>query len=196
MKKIKILALLTILCCPTIKGFSVNTDTLYISPNPFDSITVIHFDIVQNDTILLNIYDRWGNSVKTFFQNTVLPSGFYSINFIADTLPNDIYIVVLKINSTKTLMKNVIKTTLGINENETVKSIQHIYPNPTTGMLRIPFDGLKTIIVTDFNGRIFKNIALKTKTISLSDLESGEYIMTILSEKRQIISTEKIVLTK
>ena len=196
MKKIKIFALWTILSGLTISGFSTNTDSLHVSPNPFDSITSIHFNIVQNDTISLNVYDRWGNAVKTFFQNTVLPSGSYAINFFSDTLPNGNYIVALKISSTKTLVCNAIKTTLGINENEILKSKQSFFPNPTTGLLTIPFEGLKKIIVTDLKGRILKSLTLNTKIVSLSDLNNGTYIVTIFSDNEQIFSTQKIDLIK
>jgi len=151
---------------------------------------------VQNDTISLNVYNLWGNVVRTYFQNTVLPSGSYSINFLSDTLPNEIYTVVLKINSTKTLVKNAIKTTLGINENNIPSKNKLIFPNPTTGMLTIPYEGVKKVIVTDLNGRILKNLTIHTKNVSLSDLNNGTYILTILSDKEQIFSTQKIDVIK
>lgn len=184
------------LCSSTIQSFSTNIDSLYVSPNPFDSITIIHFNIVQNDTITLQVYDRWGNPVRTFFQNTLLPSGSYSINFIADTLPAGFYVVGLYINSAHPLTCNAVKKTVGINENEIVKSKKLIYPNPTTGLLTIPYEGLKKIIVTDLNGRIIKCMNIKTNNISLSDLNNGTYILTILSDKEQIFSTQKIDLIK
>lgn len=68
------------------------------------------------------------------------------------------------------------------------------FPNPTNSLITIPLDGVKTIIITDLNGRILKNLTINTKTISLSDLNSGAYIMTILSDNEQIFSTEKIIL--
>lgn len=184
------------LCSSTISSFSTNHDSLYISPNPFDSITIIHFNIVENDTITLQVYNRWGEVIRTYFQNTFLPSGSYSINFIADSLPNGTYLVGLFINSTKHLVAQATKSVVGINENEIVKPKPILYPNPTTGLLAIPYNGTKTIIVTDLNGRILKSLTISTITISLSDLESGTYIVTILSGKEQILSTQKIFLIK
>ena len=196
MKKIKIIALWTILYGLTTSGFSTNSDTLYVSPNPFDSITVIHFDIFQNDTISLDIYNMVGKNVRTYFQNAVLPSGSYLINFLSDTLPNSLYFVVLKINSTKTLSAKAIKTTLGINENEIVIGKQLIYPNPTTGLLTIPYNGKKAILVTDLNGRMVKSLTLNSNNVSLLDLNNGTYIVTILTGNRQIFSNQKIQLIK
>ena len=127
------------LCSLTISSFSTNSDTLYVSPNPFYSITVIHFDIAQNDTISLNVFNTLGQNVKSFFQNTILPSGSYSINFKDDSIPIGIYMVQLKINSDTTLLRKIIKLGVGINENEILNQKQLIYPNPTTGLLTIPY---------------------------------------------------------
>jgi len=196
MKKIKIFALLTMLCSSTISSFSTNIDSLNVSPNPFGSTTVIYFNIVQNDTISLDILNVVGQNVKSFFQNTLLPSGSYSINFQADSIPIGIYIVRLKINSDTTLKRKIVKNELGINENENVKSKQLIFPNPTTGLLTIPYEGIKNVIVTDLNGRILKSLTINTKNVSLSDLNNGTYILTILSDKEQIFSTQKIDLIK
>jgi hypothetical protein len=68
--------------------------------------------------------------------------------------------------------------------------------DPTNRLMTIPLDGVKTIIVTDLNGRISKKLIINTKTISLSDLNSGIYIVTILLNNEQIFSTEKIILIK
>ena len=196
MKKIKTFALLTMLCSLTISSFSTNSDSLTVSPNPFYSLTVIHFDITQNDTISLNVFNLLGQNVKSFFQNTILPSGSYSINFQDDSIPIGIYMVQLKINSDTTLSKKIIKLGVGINENEILKQKQLIYPNPTTGLLTIPYEGIKKVIVTDLNGRILKTLTISINTVSLFDLNIGTYIVTILSDKEQIFSTQKIDLIK
>jgi len=182
------------LCSSTISSFSTNHDSLYVSPNPFDSITIIHFNIVQNDTITLQVYDRWGNAVRTFFQNTFLPSGSYSINFTADSLNDGTYIVALFINYTSHLATTVTHKTLSIKENGIIKQI--IYPNPTTGLLTIPYEGNKNVIVTDLNGRIVKSLTINAKNVSLLELNNGTYIVTILSDKGQIFLTQKIEMIK
>ena len=133
--------------------------------------------------------------MRTFFQNTYLPSGSYSINFIADSLPYGMYLVFFK-NSTTQLSLSVNHQVLGINENETVKQKLLAFPNPTTGLLTIPYEGIKNVIVTDLNGRILKNLTISTKSLSLFDLNIGTYIVTILSDKEQIFSTQKIDLIK
>ena len=193
MKKLRQIFLLLLLTCVTKSTSATGGDTLTVNPNPFDSITVIHFDISANDTIWLNVYSSVGQTIKTYFNATVLPSGSYSLNFNGDTLPNGIYFVHLKINSTTYNVKLIkVQNAVGIKESIDRKVHPLLYPNPTTSILEIPINGLKTIIVTDLNGKILINSILETKSISLSDLAIGSDIVTVLSEKKQILATQKI----
>jgi len=196
MKKIKIVALLTILCNSTLSSFATNQDSLYVSPITFDSMTTIHFYIAENDTITLQVFDRWGHVIRNYFQDTVLTSGSYSVIFLADSLPNGVYFVGLFINSTKHLSTSVYHYAMEISENELINQKQLIYPNPTTGLLTIPYEGVKNVVITDLCGKIIKKMTVTTKTVSLFDLNSGTYIVTITSDKEQLFSTQKIDLTK
>ena len=198
MKTFRQLLLLIVLTCVTKNTFASSGDTLTVNPNPFDSIAVIQFTISANDTIWLDIYDMVGQPIKNYFTATVLPSGSYSFNFNGDTLPEGVYFIRLKINSTKTLAKKLIKdnSAVGVRENETRKLYSLLYPNPTSSILEIPIDGLKTIIVTDLNGKILLTTITETKSISLSDFAIGSYIVTVLSEKKQLLATQQIIKIK
>jgi len=100
----------------------------------------------------------------------------------------------LKINS-KIFVKKLVKTDALVDVTEHVfhKSTILLYPNPTTETLEIPIDGIKTIVVTDLNGRIVIHSLIQTKSISLSNLENGSYIVTVLSEANQLITTQHII---
>jgi hypothetical protein len=198
MKTFRQLFLLIVLTCVTKSTFATNGDTLTVNPNPFDSIAVIQFSIANNDTIWLNIYDIVGRPVKNYFTATVLPSGSYSFNYNGDNLPSGIYFVMLKINSGKTLAKKILKVdnAVGIKVNENKNSYPLFYPNPTTSILEIPIDGLKTIIVTDLNGKILLSSMTETKSISLADFAIGRYIVTVLSENKQLLATQQIIKIK
>lgn len=198
MKKIKIFVLVIILSCSTISGFSTNHDTLYISPNPFDSVTIIHFNIVENDTITLQVYDRWGNAIRTYFQNTFLPSGSYSINFIADSLPYTTYIVALFINTTTHLSAIATHKVVGINENEIIKPNLIIYPNPTNyDFINFSYE-LKEyanikFITSDITGRVINetqpnncNIGKHQEHINIDNLPSGIYFLTLNINGKQL----------
>ncbi len=198
MKKIKIFVLFIILSCSTISGFSTNQDSLYISPNPFDSITIIHFNIIENDTITLKVFDRWGNASRTYFQNTFLPSGSYSINFIADSLPNGFYYVSLYINSTKTLTVLAKHFAVGIDENKIIKPNLIIYPNPTNfDFINVSYE-LKEhanikIITSDITGRVINetqpdncNIGKHQEQINVDNLPSGIYFLILNINGKQL----------
>ena len=198
MKTFRQLLLLIVLTCVSKNTFASSGDTLTVNPNPFDSIAVIQFTISANDTIWLDIYNTLGQPIKNYFTATVLPSGSYSFNYNGDTLPNGVYFVVLKINSTKTISKKLIKddNAVGVRENEARKLYSLFYPNPTSSILEIPIDGLKTIIVTDLNGKILLNSTTEINSISLSDFAIGSYIVTVLSEKKQLLATQQIIKIK
>jgi hypothetical protein len=198
MKTFRQLLLLIVLTCVTKNTFASNGDTLTVNPNPFDSIAVIQFSIANNDTIWLDISNIIGQPIKNYFTAAVLPSGSYSFNYNGYTLPNGIYFVVLKINSTKSIVKKLLKVDnlVSVLETEPRKLYSLFYPNPTSSILEIPIDGLKTIIVTDLNGKILLTTITETKSISLFDFAIGSYIVTVLSEKKQLLATQQIIKIK
>ncbi|HNI79420.1 MAG TPA: T9SS type A sorting domain-containing protein [Saprospiraceae bacterium] len=194
MKKIKRLLLVTLLTFSCGTTFSQTIDSLSVFPNPFATSTTIHFDIVQSDTITLRVFNPLGQTVRTFFQSTVLPSGSYNINFVGDSLADGIYFVRLDIGSTKSLIKKAIKSgSTAIIENNKVIDKIFIYPNPTNDLITIPISGNKTINVTDLNGKIIKTVTTDQQVISLLDLSAGQYFITILTNQNEIITTQKIL---
>ena len=110
MEKIKRLIIITFLTFCFEITFSQTTDSLSVFPNPFSISTTIHFDIVQNDTITLRVFNNVGQIVRTIFQSTILPSGSYNINLLGDSLVEGIYFVILDIGSAKRLTKKAIKS--------------------------------------------------------------------------------------
>ena len=194
MQQIKrlILVILLTFCFGT--TFSQTVDSLSVFPNPFATSTSIHFDIAQSDTITLRVFNPLGQTVRTFFQLTVLPSGSYNINLIGDSLADGIYFVRIDIGSTKSLTKKAIKSgSTAIIENNKVIDKIFIYPNPTTDRLTIPIYGNKTIIVSDLNGKTVKSLTTDEQIISLLDIASGQYFITISINQNEIITTQKIL---
>jgi len=194
MKNIKRKFLVTLLtfCCGT--TFSQTADSLSVFPNPFSSAATINFNIVQSDTITLRVFNALGQTVKTFFQSTILQSGSYNINLPGDSLVDGIYFIRLDIGSTKNKNRKVLKSSSisGISDNKAVDKVL-IYPNPTNGRITIPVTGNKTIILTDLNGKTLKSFTTDQQVISLSDIAAGQYIITILTNKNEIIKTQKIL---
>lgn len=75
-------------------------------PNPFNSATVIQFDITDNNNYKLDLYNELGQNVKTIFNN-YLNTGTYKINFTSGELNSGVYYYILsspKVRVVKSLM--------------------------------------------------------------------------------------------
>ncbi|MEO6189473.1 MAG: T9SS type A sorting domain-containing protein [Saprospiraceae bacterium] len=194
MKKIKQLVLVSLLTSCVGTTFSQIVDSLSVSPNPFNVATTIHFEIFQSDTITLRVFNLVGQTIKTFFDSTILPSGSYNINLRGDSLLDGMYFMRLDIGSTKKITKRAIKSgsTSGIGVSKEVDKFL-VFPNPTNDLITIPLDGNKTIIVADLNGKILKSISTDQKVISLLDIATGQYFITILTNKKEKLTTQIIL---
>jgi|688.fasta_scaffold239656_2 hypothetical protein len=172
-----------------------SNDTLIVNPNPFDSIAVIQFTISNNDTIWLDIYNVIGISIKTFYNATVLPSGSYSVTLNGDSIPDGIYFVSLRINSTKTLSKKLIKQTnaVGLKENDILQNIK-LYPNPTNSILNIVDENNQlqntTIQIKNNLGQLVYTSPF-TSQINLHSISAGMYFLTV--ENKDSKKTVKII---
>ena len=194
MKKINRLLIATLLTFYFGTTYSQTTDSLSVFPNPFVSSTTIHFDLVQSDTITLRVFNLFGQTVRTFFQSTILPSGSYNINFVGDSLADGIYFIRLDIGSTKSITKKAVKSgSTSIVEDNRVVNKLIVFPNPTNDHITIPINGNKTIIVTDLNGKIVKSLTTDQQIISLLDIAAGQYFITILTNQNEKITTQKIL---
>ena len=153
--------------------------------------------IDQSEIITLKVYNTAGQTVKTFFESTVLASGSYNINLLGDSLVNGVYIINLKIGSTKNLTVKVVKnsSTTGISDQH-VDQNRLIYPNPTTDEITIDIKGEKTIILTDLNGKIVKSLTTAQKVISVLDLTAGSYFLTVFNKKNEVLVSKKIIKTE
>lgn len=175
--------------------FATSGDTLIVTPNPFDTVTVLQFSISNNDSIWLDVFNVTGNMVKSFYNGTVLSSGTYSINFNGDTLPNGIYFVHLKIGSAQTLTVKLIKVAnaVGLKEHNLSQNIQ-IYPNPTTSIINIRDEQHQlqnsTIEIKNYFGQTIYSAPF-TSQIDLQSFSSGMYFLTL--EVKDSKRTVKII---
>ena len=193
-KKIKQLLLVTLLSFSCGISFSQSVDSLSVDPNPITNSTIIHFYILQSDTITLRVLNSWGLTVMTLIQSTILPSGSYNINLPGDSLAVGVYFILLEIGSKKSLHKFVVKypSTAGITDKKAIDNML-IFPNPTNEFITIPIAGYKTIIVTDINGKIIKSITTDQQTISLLDIAAGQYFITVSTNQNEKTTTQLIL---
>ena len=184
----------TILLLISHSGYNQNVDSLNIAPNPFDTATCIYYGLADNDTVSLYLYNLYGQTVKTFMHDSLMDSGYYSICFRADSLVNGIYFVGLNLGSHKTINKKAIKNSMSsVVENVSLAGTV-LYPNPTSDLLTISIDGIKTIVITDLGGKTCKTITTCGNRISLSGLKPGSYIINVFSVDNKLLLTGKVVI--
>ncbi|MBO9700073.1 MAG: T9SS type A sorting domain-containing protein [Sporocytophaga sp.] len=175
--------------------FSQQTDNnLSIAPNPFTEKATIHFYIDKTDTISLNVYNILGVKVKTIYESEVLQSGPYENIILGESLEEGVYVVKLEIGS-KSIAAKFIKissVTTGLLNTDSKNELL-VFPNPTSDLLQLPLKGPKTVVLTDLNGGIVKSFKTNQTVISLNELKSGEYILTVMNDAGQIWASQKIV---
>jgi Secretion system C-terminal sorting domain len=195
MKKIFLLTFLVIVFLFRAQTSNSNIDTLYVSPNPCDTSTTIYFTIFQTDTVSLNVYNRWGTPIKSFFQKTILPSGSYSIYFNTDSLDtNTIYFVVLKVDTFQKAYKLLRSASiLNLDSKRKIDNKINVYPNPFFNYLFINSSDKKSVTVMDLNGKIVYANNETGKAIDLSSISIGTYILTLYNEKKELLLRQKIV---
>ena len=176
---------------------SLDTNSFVITPNPFVDTTNIHFEINNNDTVRLQIYNRWGNVIATLINNEVLQSGQYDYSYINDTLLNGVYYLLLKVNGegySKLLFKvDSINSIKKINQKD--KFI--FFPNPTTDFINISFNdnSNREIRLINEKGKslIVTESSEKKIILNIQKFKSGLYILSI---KNGLITTNEKILIK
>jgi len=193
-KKIKHLLLITLFTIIGGTTFSKTIDSLTIYPNPFNTSTTIHFDLVKSDTITLQVFNSLGQTMRTFYQSTVLPMGSYHMNLNGDSLVEGIYYVKLDIGATNSIVKKALKVrTTSVVENNKLDHQLMVFPNPTNDHITIPIQGNKTIIVADLHGIMVKSFTTDQQVISILDIAAGQYLITILNNQNELLTTQKII---
>ncbi|MEY3501707.1 MAG: hypothetical protein RL308_3380, partial [Bacteroidota bacterium] len=89
-------------------------------------------------------------------------------------------------------IKTVFNASLGLIDNVTDKKLI-LYPNPVTNQLNIASSNSKIekVILYNFLGALVKSIEGDTRTIDMSALRSGSYLVRIITN--QGIETQKII---
>jgi hypothetical protein len=163
-----------------------------ISPNPFTTQTSISYTLASTNTVTIYVYNLNGQHVQTLMSDSLINAGAYSFDYTALGLPTGVYLFSLTSGDSAYNQKAIYMggaTALGIdqiNNNSTLL----IYPNPAKNLISINYTGFKKIDILDLNGRTIKTVSTSDKSISISDINRGEYIINIYSENK-LIATQK-----
>ncbi|RJP62745.1 MAG: T9SS C-terminal target domain-containing protein [Ignavibacteriales bacterium] len=87
-----------------IAGEPLKFELLQNYPNPFNNSTRIHYQIPDNTTVTLKIFDALGRQIKSLV-NERQDAGTYEFNFAADGLSSGLYFLVLQTDNNKSTIK-------------------------------------------------------------------------------------------
>jgi len=167
---------------------------LNFNPNPFTTSTAITYSIPSTGTVSLYVYNINGVHVQTLMNDSLINAGTYSFNYTALGLPQGQYNFGLITSDTSFFARAFYMgggVALGIDK-VVDDSSPLIYPNPTSKTLSINYTGFKKINIIDLNGKTIKTIFTSDNTISISDINTGNYIVNVYSEQNQLITTQKV----
>jgi hypothetical protein len=156
-----------------------------VSPDPFDSITIISFDGGSCIDVYLDVLNSYGNKVKVILDgNHLIPFGFHSLPFNGDTLPNGIYYARMSCDTAQPpfIITQFIKnSSVGVKEYTNFKNLK-IYPNPTTSIINIVDENNQlqnsTIQIQNYLGQLVFSSPFNSQ-IDLRSLSAGMYFLTI-----------------
>lgn len=171
--------LLTILFFNSVNAQIVNN--LSVSPNPFSTTATIQFQLLQSDTVSLRVVNVFGSTLESFFQNTYLPTGNYSITLTGDSLIDGLYMIVLNVGDSQFVKKIVYQAGGTSIENLNTSSI-NIFPNPTDGNFTITTSiTIQQIEVINLLGEKVYSLRCNTptQTLHLTTLSKGVYFLRI-----------------
>jgi hypothetical protein len=171
---------------------------LNFTPNPFSASAIVTYtlpsSVAPTYTVNLYVYELTGQHVQTLINDSIINAGTYSFNYTALGLPTGQYIFSLMTGDTAYNKKVIYMgggMALGINEFTTGKA-PLIYPNPASSSLNIDYTGLKRVDIIDLNGKKIKSLTTNDKTISITDVSTGYYLINVYSEQNKLITTQKL----
>ncbi len=99
-------------------------------------------------------------------------------------------------NSNYLLINQTIwQMTIVVKDNASVETVNaenkiHIYPNPTTGIIKINAENIKNVFIINEIGETILNLK-KTNEVDISNLSKGTYFVKVLTDK--YVQVEKLV---
>jgi hypothetical protein len=180
-----------------IKGKAQSTNNLVFYPDPFVTTATITYTLATTDTVTLEIYDLTGKIQSTILNDSIIAAGTYTINYTPTNLTKGVYLLTF-ITKHGTINRKIIyqPSASAIQTINAQNLVFQIYPNPASNSISINYSDLKRIEILDLNGRVIKTFIASDKTISVSDIPNGEYIIHVYSEQNELIATEKLFKTE
>ncbi len=193
MKNIRLFLLFTLLmgCLP---AKSQAFDTLKVYPNPFLHNLYIDFKVHEPATVSLELLNETGDRVYTVIDSVFYEAGEYLEILYGDTLPAGIYIVYLMMNHDVDLTMKVIKVDSATGIKAEKKEGLRLYPNPAGDVLYVPWEGTKNLIFTNSAGKAVYTFQTYQNHIFTEELPGGQYVVSVLNGKGEVIAKQKMII--
>lgn len=152
------------------------------TPNPFSDSTVFSVDSLDLDTVSIYIYNRWGVEIARPVDKEILSGSIFAA-FQGDTLPNDVYISVLEVNSKKeTLNLLKINNPNGLTDLEGANSGIQLYPNPVHEFITVKVNfEISQLEIFNTRGELIQSQMGSEQTINTEALSKGVYLILVSS---------------
>lgn len=153
-----------------------------------ESATVITYTTTATSTLTLVFDPTYTGTIKL---NNVSYTAVAGIVIIPN-VPIGLNTITKGSTTNLFYIKTVFNATLGVTENGTDKKLI-LYPNPVTNQLNIVSSNSKIekVLLYNFLGALVKSIEGNTRTIDMSALRSGSYLVRIITN--QGIETQRII---
>jgi len=169
-----------------------------IAPNPFVTQTTIQFDLTEQDTVSIFVYNQLGQTVSTILNLQVLAQGNYSYIFHGDSVPDGLYIVRLKINQ-NSYAKHIAKNSLAnIDNTKNTDNNNIVVYSDKDNMLKIngKINTGDLITIYSIDGKIIGQYFCKQnnfESIDLSNIVSQILIVKITNNEMKLNYTKMIM---
>ena len=164
-------------------------------PNPVPAADMVYHHVGRQ---LVGGWAGVAGSIPTSVSYNVGNTYTFSGNIPADNNEFTTHYVAMIINNANGTIVNASKVDLHIpiGLNDTKNTNFKIYPNPTTSLITIEgIEGAQVLVYNMIGEVVYSTTnAVATTTINLSSLQTGNYIVKIISNNE--VSTQKIVLIK
>lgn len=145
---------------------------------------------MANDTITI-VADNLGATYQWIDCNTNQPIAGETNDSYTPTFGSNFAVIITENGCSDT--SACVSSNVGIAEIG-IKTLV-LYPNPTSGMLSISFEGeIKNIEVVDILGRVVSSpVSIGNKSVNATDLTSGKYMIRIITDNDQVLVEEFVV---
>ena len=158
----------TLLCLITIQDYSQSIAHLKIASAVSVNPIKIQFDVIKDDSVSMNFYNRWGQFVLNVLPKDLYKAGSYTLEYtLAESMKNDSYVFQLK-SSDKTF-------------NGMTTFIDFKGTSKSTDFVKLTYiDSVKIMVVDTTRILIIDTLNCVKTTSKLTDAESMPRIEDIL----------------